>query len=240
MIGDILTYSRLIDMLFQKAAEIGKYEPVVIILDEAEQMLGSAAAGQDRNMQSLLRECISNIQEENVEIYFFAATVKPEEIDLANGWRRRLENRIHVQPLGETGRQALARRAFGENKVTLSTQEVESVAAKLAGFSAHDVNELARRSSSKHFGRLSQNTSWKEQACDGRLVLTPAQAGDKVFFAGSLEQLSQEDKRRVRIGSPTFQDVLELIEDGRNRGRWPSMKQVELDKHQRYADSQKC
>lgn len=237
MIGDILTYSRLIDMLFQKAAEIGKDEPVVIILDEAEQMLGQAAP-EGRKMQSLLRECISNIQEENVEVYFFAATNTPEDIDLGDGWSRRLGERIHVQLPGQAGRQALTERAFEKNKVTLSTQEVETVASKLAGFSAHDVNDLARRSSSKHFGRLSQNTSWTEQACDGKLVLKPAQAGDEVFFAGSLRQLSQEDKRRVRIGSPTFQDVLKLIEDGRNRGRWPSMKQAELDKHQRYADSQ--
>lgn len=81
------------------------------MLDEAEQMLGATASGQCRKVQSVLKECVSDIKAKNTEVYLFAVTNRPEDIDLSHGWNWRLRHKMHVQLPGHAGREMVVKKA---------------------------------------------------------------------------------------------------------------------------------
>lgn len=230
----ILTHLRLVTLLFEKAAAIGENELVVIILDKAEQVLGATSSDQDRNVRSLIRECISDVQSKNAEVYLFAVTTTPEDIDLGNDWNRRLAEKIHLQLPGQAGREAMVKKAFGARRAILSSREVTKIAEKLTGFSASDIHALAAFGG--HAGDvLELITGWKEHNCGGKLVLKPAELGDEVDVTGQFDQLTKANRRRVRLPAAEAGDIMKWIEQCRKRGL-PTVEQGELDKHQRYAD----
>lgn len=227
---------RLMRALFDKAIEIGQKDAVVIQMDEGEQILGKESSDHTtRSMQAYLKSCVSSVQASNSEVYFFVVSNVPEQIDLGDGWRRRLELRLHVKLPQQAGRVALLKHAL--KKCGSRVDNLEQVAELLEGYSAADINALIRiveRILSHHL--FEEVKSWKEVAIGDETWVVEARQG-KGMWEHSFDELPSEVQCRVRPAVITSEQLLDLIQKHRRDNGLPSVAEDEVRRHEIFAST---
>lgn len=165
----------LLRLLFEKAAECSKNQPVVIFFDEADQYMSSSVA--DSNMQALqasIKDFFTTSLKSCGAIYVFAATSWPEKINMGD-WGRRFSRKWHVRLPSLEGRIALLRGLLALIGEELSSGDLQVVAEALENRSVYDIGTLIDAIVFDKNGRLLECNQWDEIAQKGETVLVPAE-----------------------------------------------------------------
>jgi AAA+ superfamily predicted ATPase len=133
---------RLMRVLFQAARQ---HAPAVIFIDEIDSILSARSAGENDGIQRLKTEFfvqMDGIASQNDGLLVMGATNRPAVIDPAA--RRRLVKRIYVPLPEKESRIKLVEKLLGDLPHSLDDRQLDRLGDKTEGYSAFDVDALAR------------------------------------------------------------------------------------------------
>lgn len=220
--------------MVDKAIEIGRTSPVVLFLDEADQLLASHSDERANAIQSCIKGLFTRLEASNSEVYFFATTNTPENIKWSEGWDRRLQYKFHVQSPGVEGRTSILQHKLANLIPDIKQEQVIRLAKKLEGYSASDIGIMVKKFKGTSRKHLAKTEFWREIEESGALVLVPAKEGDFGCLESRFDDLSVEDVRRIRLDPLTAEELDRHI-DRCVRRQSKTVKTAEIRQHEAWA-----
>ncbi|MEM0490888.1 MAG: AAA family ATPase [Ignisphaera sp.] len=138
---------RKVSAIFEYARKVGKEKPVIIFLDEADDLLGiyeHEIGGEVRVRNQFLQELDGLTEKgEKYFIYVIAATNKPWKLDI--GFLRRFQKRIYIPPPDTKSRKHLFE--YYTRSLNISNDvDFEKLAVLTEGYSASDIRDIVLES----------------------------------------------------------------------------------------------
>lgn len=136
-----------VSMIFDYARKIGKEKPVIIFLDEADDILGvyeHEIGGEARVRNQFLQE-LDGLTEKGEKhfIYIIAATNKPWKLDI--GFLRRFQKRIYIPPPDTKMRKQLFEYYTKSLRIS-NNVDFDKLAELSEGYSASDIRDIVLES----------------------------------------------------------------------------------------------
>jgi AAA+ superfamily predicted ATPase len=186
--------------LFEEAGSIG---PSVILLDEAEHLLGGrdvGAGGAHAEDRKITSELLVHLTSEGRTAIVIGATNRPEDIDPAILRPGRLATHVEIGLPAEESRHAILQAKLEGIPHGLTGHQLATLASQIAGYSGADIEELVTDAKRRAARRDAQEVSFEHFLTSGEFELDTG--SDKPESADDIEssdssQVEPSDDTRV-------------------------------------------